>query len=234
MIAFFSTPAPRPATSRRVVKGLFSLVLIALLVLPLTGRAQQLSTSLRAGTRGIGVDLTFPISDKLNVRAGGTYFTYGTDGTEVIEDVTVGWEGNSDVFFLHALADWYPFGNAFRLSGGIVYNGLQTTGSFMPEESVEAGGTVYPPSEIGRVDAKVDFERRIAPYLGIGFGNPVHGSRFTLLFDVGVIYQGSPSVNLEASEMLTPTEEEADQIEENISWAQWYPVVSVGVSSRLF
>lgn len=207
---------------------------VALLLLPLTSQAQGLAASVRAGTPGIGADLTLPLSSALNVRAGGTYFAYGTDGTQDLDGTMVGWEGDSDILFLSALADWHPFGNTFRLTGGVVYNGLEVTGSFKPEENVEAGGTVYTPAEIGRVDAVVDYDRTVAPYLGIGVGNPIIGGRVGMLFDIGVIHQGSPNVNLDASEMLTPTEGEAAQIEENISWAQWYPVVSIGVSTRLF
>lgn len=210
-----------------------SLVLVVLLLTPVASSA-QLAVSLRAGTRGGGVDLTFPIRSTFNVRVGGTYFTYSTDGTDVIEGTRVGWEGESDLFFLNALADWHPLGNAFRFTGGAVFNGLEANGSFQPEENIRVGGNTYTPSEVGRVDAIVDFDRSVAPYLGLGFGNPARGGRVDFLFDIGVIYQGEPSVDLNATEMLTPTEEEASKIEENISWARWYPMVSIGVSARLF
>ncbi len=72
----------------------------------------------------------------------------------------------------------------------------------------------------------------LAPYIGLGFGNAVTRG-FGLLLDVGAIYMGSPSVDMTATGMLTPTSQEAEQIEENLAWAQWHPIASIGLSFRL-
>jgi hypothetical protein len=73
----------------------------------------------------------------------------------------------------------------------------------------------------------------VAPYLGIGIGNPV-AKRVGFMLDVGAMYAGAPGVEVASTNMLTPMQREGAQIEDNVGWAQVYPVLSLGVSVRLF
>jgi hypothetical protein len=60
-------------------------------------------------------------------------------------------------------------------------------------------GTTYSEAYLGSVAAKVQFPSS-SYYLGIGWGKPSEsGSRVRVLFDIGALFQGTPSVN------LTPT-----------------------------
>lgn len=194
--------------------------------------AQNLGASFRVGTEGIGVGLTTGLAPTVNARVDVHYFTYSTDGNEVVDDISVDYDAEGDLFFVSALADWHPFRNAFRVSGGAVYNGLEGRGGVVPVEDIEVGRNTFTPEEVGELNIDVSFGSKIAPYFGIGVGNPL-GKRLGFLFDLGVIYAGSPDVNIDATEMLTPTESEAAQIEENLEWVQWYPVLSLGFHVRL-
>jgi hypothetical protein len=131
------------------------------------------------------------------------------------------------------IADWYPTGGGFRFSLGGVYNGIEGNGSIIPLEPVEVGARVYSPQEVGSVMAEITPSMTIAPYGGIGFGNAL-SRRVGVQMDIGAVYLGSPDVELVTTGMLTPTAQEAEQIEENLSWVQVYPIVTLGLSVRLF
>lgn len=195
--------------------------------------AQSLAASLRAGTQGIGVALTTPLVPTLNARLGAHFFSYSTDGTQEVDDVDVAYDASGDLFFVSALLDWHPFHNTFRVSGGLQYNGARGGGVLTPNENIEAGNNAYTPEEVGDLNLDVSFGSKVAPYVGLGVGDAV-SNRIGFLFDVGVLYAGAPQVDITASGMLSPTAGEAPKIEENVSWARWYPVVSLGISARLF
>jgi hypothetical protein len=102
-------------------------------------------------------------------------------------------------------------------------------------------GVDYPAALIGRLHGKVETEK-IAPYLGLGWGNAVApGSRWRFALDVGAFYQGEPEVSLVARpanpDLVPPgfeedLEAERREIEEDISDYRIYPVVALGVSFR--
>ena len=79
----------------------------------------------KVGVAGIGLDLAVPAASRLNLRVGGNFFQYNpnlvVDGINVI--------GNIQLRSASASVDVFPFGNAFRISPGVVfYNGNILTG----------------------------------------------------------------------------------------------------------
>ena len=76
----------------------------------------------------------------------------------------------------------------------------------------------------------------VAPYVGLGFGNVgKKGIRF--FADLGVAFQGAPEVALAASGPIKDNPvfqaelaKEAASVEDDISWAKFYPVLSLGIA----
>lgn len=209
------------------------LPLLLLLLAAPTAQAQSFGASVRAGAQGFDAGGALALGSSVAVRGSASFLAYGSDGVDLVDDTEVRWNAEGDLFFANALVDFHPFGSAFRLTAGAVYNGSEISGSFAPNENIQAGGRSYTPAEVGDVAMAVTFDRSVAPYVGVGLGRAVP-RRVSFLFDLGAIYQGSPSVDLTASGMLAPTEGEAAQIEENLSWVEWYPVLSLGLAVRLF
>ncbi len=211
--------------------ALRSLVVIAVLYVAVGHaglRAQHLGASVRIGTGGVGAGLAGRVTNKLSARVDASYFSHSFEGLEELDKTLAEYNGDGSLLFVSALADWHPFGNVFRLSFGGMYNAIEGGGGAVPVEHVELGINSYSPEEIGHLNVDVRFDPRIAPYVGVGFGNSVaHGLGF--LLDIGVIYVGSPNIRLNASGMLSPTESQAAQIEQNLEWIQWYPLISIGV-----
>ncbi len=97
----------------------------------------------------------------------------------------------------------------------------------------------YAADEVGALGGDVDF-RPVAPYIGIGWGNPLgRTGRWGLATDLGVAFTGSPDIDLCASGPIgaDPTfqarlaEEEKD-IQDDLDIFKIYPVLSINLYYR--
>jgi len=207
---------------------------VMFLILLSSGRAGAVlddwAIGAKAGTLGLGGELTTDIVPGLNLRGGVQWFSLDLDAE--FEDI----DYNVDVDLLNPLLllDWYPFGGSFRLSGGILFNQSDVDLRATPSEPVEIGGTTYTPAEVGTLRGQSDFNP-IVPYVGIGWGNAVGRSkRLGLAMDLGVAFIGSPGVNLSATGSFAsdPTfqahlAQEEEDIEDDLSDFKFYPVLSL-------
>jgi hypothetical protein len=207
--------------------------------------AAQVALGAKAGTLGAGAELTVGLSRQLNTRLGINGFNY----SERREASDIEYDGEASLRTATALLDWHPGGRGFRLTGGLVYNDTEVTGSSLPPASgfYDLGGVPVPVSILGTLDAKAEFDP-VVPYAGIGWGNAVaEGKKVGFFFDLGVIFQGEADVELtpnlpagspinttpgarEALEILL-SREEADQ-EDEASDYDLYPVVAIGLTYR--
>lgn len=212
-----------------MMKKLLLVMLTAFLFYSSQINAQGFAIGVKASTLGISFELNKSILDNLNIKAGGAFFSYTHNGGGGSDDYE--YEGKLDLSSLSLLADWFPFRNSIRLTGGILINLNEANITLTPTNSYTVGGDEYTPSELGTLSAKVDFNS-VSPYIGLGIGNPTAGDKgLKFTFDVGTIYQGSPTVDLTATGLIEPSaapDQEA-QLEDNISWFKWYPVVSFGL-----
>ena len=108
-----------------------------------------------------------------------------------------------------------------------------------PTASQEIGGEIYEASEIGTLKGSINVDG-IAPYLGIGWGNPFAGERrWGFTFDLGAAFTSSPDVKLKANGTLATNsiflenlEKERQDIEDDIDFIKIYPVISLGLYYR--
>ena len=191
--------------------------------------AQGFAAGVKLSTRGISLELNKSILTNINLKAGAAFFSYTHDGGDGTDDYE--YEAKLNLSSISLLADWFPFNNTLRLTGGILINLNKVDIDLTPTNSYTVGGDVYAPEDLGMLSAKVDFSP-VSPYIGIGIGNPTSGdSGLKFTFDFGTIYQGSPNVDLSATGLIEPSaapDQEA-QLEDNVSWFKWYPVVSFGL-----
>ena len=189
----------------------------------------------RASTLGLGLELTAGLSDRINVRLGGNAFSYSRTFTQD-ED-----EFDLDVKFrsLTALLDVHPFAGGFRLSGGFVSNGNEAALTGQSTSDYEIGNSRYSTAEVGALTGAVDF-KKAAAYAGIGWGNAVReGRKLGVVFDLGVVFQGSPNVTLGASGPIAgdpgfqqDLRQEELNIEDDARQFRYYPVFSLGISYK--
>lgn len=220
---------------RRLATGLATAVLFTLFVSAPTA-AQSIGAGVSVGTNGLGLQLTAGFTEKLNARVGGHFFSAEMEGDTDLDDTNMFYTADGNLSFVSGIVDFHPTGGSFRISAGAFYNTLTGGGSVTPNEDIDVEGRAYTPSEVGTLAVDVDFDSKIAPYAGLGFGNAISGGRFGFTLDLGVLYVGSPNVDLTASGMLTPTAsaEQEQQIERNLESVKWYPVINLGFTTRLF
>jgi len=183
---------------------------------------------LKVSTTGISLDAARSFTNMFNLRLGGSWLLIPA---EVDTDDFV-FKGNLNLLSLSLLGDYFPFRGMFRLTGGSYINLNKASIELTPTEAQTIGGITYSKSELGVVDGDVTFNL-FSPYLGIGLGNAATKKGLTFLMDLGVIYHGEPKVDLSSGSLLKPTAEQAPVMENNLNWAQWYPVLSLGMAYRI-
>lgn len=224
------------------ISTLLAVLAAGLLTLPAAG--QDFGIGIRAGTTGIGAEVAYNLTPKLNIRGHFSTFTHSrTD--DVSDDPEM--RASSEIKFgaVTAFVDYHPFRNSFRLTGGIGKNLFNISGRAVAIESVCFGdedsqgvcdGKVFLPEKLGNLDYTIEYPASIHPYVGLGFGNLARGkSRVTFLFDLGFFYAGSPEVDLENNGLFEPTTtpENLAPLNEGLESFVWFPVLSIGVGFRL-
>ncbi len=215
-----------------------------LFLTPAAGQA-QVELAAKAGSLGLGLELTAGISPQVDFRLGANGFSYTDDHRRISQ---IEYDATAKLRNATALLDWHPGGGAFRLTGGVLYNDSRIEGnSLAPASGVyDIGGVPVPVALVGTLKGKIDFDP-IAPYLGFGWSNPLSSDRKVgFFFDVGAFYQGRGKATLtpvipagsplenpvarQALDILLQREER--DIEKDAADYPVYPVVALGLSFR--
>lgn len=194
----------------------------------------------KAGTAGYGVELSFPVSETMNIR--GTMTKFSVDDSMTENDISYDASmtlGNSGL-----LADWFPFEGNFRLSTGLIRN---TSHFDLKAKPSASGYTInnkpYESDQVESLTGKVTFSKSPAPYLGMGWGNAASGTRLGISADIGVILQHAPTTQLDVQCGPALPEVDCTVLRKNVQAAQvqlddalkkWkaYPVLSLGLTFR--
>lgn len=206
-----------------VKNKLLSLLALSGLLLAGTAHAEGFGLGVKAGTLGVGVEGTFGLSKRFNLRAGVNSYSYSTD--ETASDIR--YDAELDLQSAAVLLDWHPFAGAFRLSAGYVHNknALRVTGT-----TTSVGSGNYPAGVT--VTGDVTFKKNV-PYAGIGWGNAARPGFIGMSFEVGAVFQGTPTVRLSGSGVSeADLREEEQQAQADLDDFEIYPVVSFGLSFR--
>lgn len=195
---------------------------------------QGLSLGPNVSTLGLGAELGYKFNDFFGLRLGANHFSYESDYDydDIDYDTDITLESAGGVI------DIYPFAGSFRISGGLRYNGNEADLSGTPKSDVKIGGDTFTPSEVGTLTGDLDF-REFAPYAGIGFAGSYFNDHLVIGLDIGVHFQGKPDVSLSGDGSLSsdPTflnaiDNEIADIEDDLSFLQFYPVLGVSATYR--
>ena len=217
------------------MKKLFTLFLLSV-VLSLSGYSQfAIGAAIKVNTFGPGLEAVISPNRYINFRIGGNYIK-----TKLVGDID-SWYVQGDYFAklgcISLITD-INAGRVFHINVGVLYNFNHHEISGRPTHNFTVGKLTITPEEIGEVRINMDYNS-ICPYIGIGFGsNMSRKKRVTFSFELGFVYEGSPVVTLEATEMLTPTaedEQNLNAIQSNVdTYYMFYPVINFQVSVRIF
>lgn len=196
-----------------------------------------------ASTLGLGGAVVANISPNLNARVGLNAFGFNI----TYEETRASYDADVNLFNVATTLDYYPFKNSgFYISPGVIYtnnnvDGVATASDII--EDVDLGGFAVDVDDLLSVNADVESGQNFAPYIGIGWGNPIAGG-LRFWGNLGVMFPGSPNVELspdfQFDENLIPNDirqeienelaEEENDIEDEIDRFNIYPVISLGLS----
>ncbi|SFT73115.1 hypothetical protein SAMN05216474_1988 [Lishizhenia tianjinensis] len=206
------------------------LLLTGLLCLSFTHLAQEEtatsfsprpSVGLQVGSLGAGLQFTYPLSKRIELRASGTYlpelgmtFTGKSGGADVTSDYKFSTGGGALV------ATYSPFAKrtGIKIATGAIYTLTK----------VSAVNTYYLPKydeNLGVLGIEINPGLPVNPYLGIILGNAGKAKWVSYAFEFGAMYHGKPQVTMTGEGRIAPTANESNTaiIENNISSLQFYP-----------
>jgi hypothetical protein len=209
---------------------------LPLLALPGLAPADT-SLGIRAGTLGGGVELSYALSQRAAVRLNAD----GYNRTQSKTHDNIDYDMKLKLQTASLLGDWFPFANNFRVSLGAMLNRNKFTMKGQPTGTgYTINGQTYTAAEVGSFDAQVDFNK-VAPYFGIGYGRPIN-SGLSLIFDLGVMSQGSPRSKIDATcgtaiqgtprctSLQNDAAAEQSKLDDSLHSFKYYPVISLGLA----
>jgi hypothetical protein len=211
----------------------------------------------RAGLGGTGFDIATPLATRFNLRVGAEFFSYATTFQEQGANIGINLHLRSG----HSALDWFPFGGRFRISPQLVFgnnNRVLATAIIPSGSAITLNGRNYVSSYTDPLhgSGRIDFHKA-SPGLSLGFGNLIPRSRshLSILTELGFYYVGQPNLQVAfAGSACDPSYqpsigcEAVDQDQgfqqdlaafkarnnNNLSYASFFPILSVGVGYRFW
>lgn len=214
---------------------------LALLAIASTHSAAHAATGVTAGfgSNGFALHVSVPMSDSVNARFG----INGATGDEQDSTDDVDYNFKLKLSNIDALVDYFPMKGAFRLTSGLVYNGNKIdTQARASEGTFTLNDRTYAASTVGNLNGEIKFNK-IAPYLGIGFGNAAAADKtWGFSSDFGVLFQGSPKTSLSntgctasasvCSQIASDVQVENGVLKEDVKDFKLLPVIRFGISYK--
>lgn len=186
-----------------------------------------------AGTNGFGIDATTNLTERLNLRSTFNFYSFNFSG-EIDDDPTVEVSSKIATNNFSLLLHFHPYKSGFSLVTGIYYMDWSVDSKMIPIESYEVDGRIFEPDRLGNMRATLEYPNKIAPYLGLGFGNPIgSGSRIKFNLQIGAMYTGAPKLNMSGTGMIAPTADNQGAFQEGLNEFKWYPIMNLGLSYRI-
>ncbi|GAB4421714.1 MAG: hypothetical protein OHK0054_12400 [Sideroxydans sp.] len=225
------------------MRAVYQAVGSILACLPLLGHAANSDQlGVHAATLGLGLDVRLGMTDQIVLRlaanGGGVknfHYFIQDEGVPMNSEYAGEWKFSN----LGILADWFPWGGVTHLSAGLYYNRNQysahaeTGGLLSSNTNYVFNGHTYNSGTSASLQPHIDFERTVAPYVGIGWSGRAKGN-LSFTSDIGVLVQGAPRVSVQASgwaggtDMNALQHDAAQSISNQITNTKLYPVVSIG------
>jgi hypothetical protein len=188
-------------------------------------------------TLGLGGHITYEINEKFYIKGALKAISYDKD----LDLGNVNYDGELDFLSFGLTGNYLPFadsaaGKGFRISFGAytVSNDISIDTS-SPGQSINIGGLISYTLQAGdSITGDVSYPE-FAPYLGLGWDwQWGEEKQYILSLDAGVLFLGSPDVNLTPNSAIlgsvpfvTLNNEEQDIIDD-LEDFPFYPVISLG------
>jgi hypothetical protein len=198
--------------------------------------AGGLGFGVHASTLGAGAEFNFTANPYLAVRFD---YNYYNDYSYATTKDQIDYQAHLHMENYGAALDWHPFAGVFLVSVGVFKDNNHIEALAQPSSSYIVNGHSYPASLIGQLDGHITFNSW-APYVGVGWntlGSTDKGLGLEL--GLGVFYQGSPKVSLNASGPVASVPlanhdvlVEQQKLQDDWNNYRYYPVVNLGLVFR--
>ena len=204
-------------------------------LLPTSAFASDFGLDAHASTLGLGAELNYSINSYFTARVDLNRYNYSYTGTK--EQIDYNFDLHLKTY--SAMLDWHPFAGIFRVTGGYFQNNNEITAVAVPTATYTINGHTYTSAQIATLYGDITFNKNV-PYLGIGWSTlGTDSTGFGVNFDVGVLMQGSPKVQLSATGAGTHNTTfqndlaaEQTKVQGDLNSYKSYPVVSLGLMYR--
>lgn len=188
---------------------------------------------IKMSTFGPGVEVIAAVSPKIHLRLGGTYMHYTYHHND--NNIEVNGSANAHLSSISLFAN-YQLARVFFVSAGFLYNMNEIGLDGFFTKSMTIGSMEVEPERIGKLDFKIKPGSLLTPYAGIGIGRSLSKNGVvSFAVEAGAAFHGNPKVELKATGMLEPTgsEEQRQQLEDNLAGFNIYPMLNFQLSFRL-
>lgn len=216
------------------------LLFIFLICLSLIGQSQEIKEKKNAfavsfGSPGLGLEYARKISQKLNAKVVWHSFKledFEQEDLEIDDDV-VDLLANIESSIIDIGIEFLPFKNSsFKLITGLgILSKVKTNALITYTEDVKYGDITITKENIGEINADVSWNG-MAPYVGIGFGRAVPKKRLGFGIEFGSYFTSSPDVILTATNLLSPTAEQEDNLKEALKTFKFIPKIQLRLAYK--
>jgi len=187
---------------------------------------------IKVGTFGPGIEIVKSFNELINLRLGGSYYKFKYEFS-LEDDISTINKTYTTFGAINLMAD-INFLSFMHFTGGLMYNLTKLDMEAIPKDEYYVGEIEITPETVGTIYYNVS-PNKLCPYVGLGFGRSISRSKVvSFAFDLGVVYHGSPKVQLDANGMVSPTasEEQRQILENNIKRYRFYPMMNFQLSFR--
>ena len=188
----------------------------------------------KAGTLGLGLEGRWDGLPWLDLRLGANSYSYSTEGREASNL----YQTDLDLETVYLTANFHFPLSPFRLTVGAMSNGNEFNLVGAETGDYSFGGQTWTQAEVGVLRSTTSFDGT-SPYVGLGLDFELFG-KAGLNFDVGVLLQGDPQVDITSSgtawndpliggAFQAAIESERQELEDEMSDFKAYPVISLAV-----
>ncbi len=202
-----------------------------------TDNGTRIFVTPNVSTLGVGIDAGIRANPYFGIR--GVHNQFDIDGTHTYEDSDFSYEGvlkSSGI-----MLDIHPFGGNLRMSGGVRKNGNSASLETSKEGSFDYNGQSYVYPTATRINGNISFPD-LAPVLSVGYHGNL-GKHVSIGADVGVMYHGTPKLDLAASggiaddillgsDFRDEVEAQRRDIQSDLEDFKFTPVAKVGLTIR--
>lgn len=207
-----------------------------------------------ASPLGFGGRIAASLTPWMNLRVGGSFFSFTTNRTVSSIPFTANVRLQSE----EAQVDWYPFHGGFHISPGVMFGSSNRVfgSAVVPAgNSLTLNGVTYYSGAADPIHASGSVRfKRTAPMLTVGWGNWVRHGRehhFAFPFEAGVVFSGDPQTAMNFSgvactdagqhfcqnistdpSIQANIDAERGKLQNDANWLRFYPVIAGGIVYR--